>query len=63
MRITAWDEPDGTLLVTWSALANATQELRDGIEGYLAYVLAPKIGDVHPAAARVEVNLPKWLEG
>lgn len=43
------------LYVTW---ASVPQSNRDGVEVYLAQHLKPKIGERHPDAAPIQVNLP-----
>jgi hypothetical protein len=43
------------LYVTW---ATVEQRFREGVEAYLAHMWKPKVGDRHPAAAAIEVNLP-----
>lgn len=43
------------LWVTW---ASVTQSNRDGVEVYLAQRLKPIVGERHPDAAPIEVNLP-----
>jgi hypothetical protein len=44
-----------TLVVAFAPVAAS---LRDGVERYLANRLQPMLGDVHPNAAPVAVNLP-----
>lgn len=46
------------LLVTWAAVPD--QRARDGVERFLADSLRPLVGDRHPDAAPVSVNLPNW---
>jgi hypothetical protein len=43
------------LYVTW---APVQEPLFDGVEAFLAQVLKPKVGDVHPATTPIPVNLP-----
>src|SRR5574341_1138572 len=43
------------LYVTWASVA---QSSRDGVEAYLAGRLSPKVGEAHPNATSIEVNLP-----
>ena len=45
----------GTLFVTWAAALTTEQ---DGIERYLADRLSPLVGDRHPDAKPIPVNLP-----
>jgi len=52
-RITQYS--NGGLSVTW-AKVDAAQ--RDGIERYLADTLSPLVGEAHPAAQPIPVNLP-----
>ena len=46
------------LSVTWAVIVSPT--VRDGVEKYLADLLAPKVGTYHPAVAHIVVNLPLW---
>lgn len=43
------------LRIAWAEVPQAD---RGGVERYLAYVLEPKIGEMHPDAAPISVNLP-----
>jgi len=43
------------LFVTW---ASVMPTLRDGIEAFLADKLHPKVGEAHPQAGPITVNLP-----
>lgn len=44
----------GTLRVTWASVPAAQ---RDGVERYLADYYNPLVGDAHPAALPIQVNL------
>lgn len=48
-------EAHGTLYVTWASVPVAQ---RDGVERFLADHLNPLVGDAHPQAAPISVNLP-----
>lgn len=48
-------ESAGKLHVTW---ATVPAHQRDGVERYLADKLNPLVGDVHPQATPISVNLP-----
>jgi hypothetical protein len=45
----------GPLFVTWAAVSAAEQ---DGVERFLADQLRPLVGDRHPFAVPIPVNLP-----
>ena len=49
-------QTDGKLLVTWAELHD---DDRDGVERYLADRFSPVVGDRHPDADPISVNLPK----
>ena len=48
-------QADGNLLVTW---AEIHEDERDGVERYLADHYDPVVGDIHPDADPITVNLP-----
>lgn len=52
-RITAYDKL-GTLLVTWASVPAGQ---RDGVERYLADYYRPLVGDAHPYAVPIPVNV------
>lgn len=54
-EITQYNTSNDPLLVSWAKVAS---NQRDGVEAYLAKVCKPIVGDRHPDANPITVNLP-----